>query len=73
MRPGRRTVIDQVPCLPKYRNVPGENMIKRLVLGLILSPWICPIVFAEGGATGALQGAGQDGSRASVSGVEVRK
>jgi hypothetical protein len=35
-------------------------MIKMLVLSLILSPWIFAIVFVQGGATGALQGALQD-------------
>jgi Carboxypeptidase regulatory-like domain len=47
-------------------------MIKRLVLGLILSLWFYAIVFAQGGATGAIQGTVQDSSGASVLGAEVR-
>jgi hypothetical protein len=47
-------------------------MMKRLILGLILSPWICAIVFAQGGATGAIQGTVQDSSGAGVLGAEAR-
>ena len=46
--------------------------MKRILLGAIVSLVVCAVAFAQGGATGALQGTVEDSSGGGVSAADVR-